>query len=87
MKLELKFDPIRQFYLRFNQAELNERDVPQVLINVIKKKDQIECLTLDLAKRNQKVGSNTIRLSINSNVEQIIDSHNECLLLSECHNV
>ena len=55
MKLELKFDPIRQFYLRFNQAELNERDVPQVLINVIKKKDQIECLTLDLAKRNQKV--------------------------------
>jgi len=57
MKLELKFDPIRQFYLRFNQAELNERDVPQVLINVIKKKDQIECLTLDLAKRNQKVNS------------------------------
>jgi len=57
MKLELKFDPFRQFYLRFNQAELNERDVPQVLINVIKRKDQIECLTLDLAKRNQKVSS------------------------------
>jgi len=87
MKLELKFDPIRQFYLRFNQAELNERDVPQVLINVIKKKDQIECLTLDLAKRNQKVDPNTARLSTSTNVEQIIDSHNECLLLSEYHEV
>ena len=87
MKLELKFDPIRQFYLRFNQAELNERDVPQVLINVIKKKDQIECLTLDLAKRNHKVGPNTAQLSTSTNVEQIIDSHNECLLLSEYHEV
>jgi len=66
MKLELKFDPIRQFYLRFNQAELNERDVPQVLINVIKRKDQIECLTLDLAKRNQKVGSTYCTVSTTS---------------------
>jgi len=56
MKLELKFDPIRQFYLRFDQSELNERELPVVLTNVVKRKDKIECLTLDLAKRNQKVG-------------------------------
>ena len=55
MKLELKFDPIRQFYLRFDQSELNERELPAVLTNVVKRKDKIECLTLDLAKRNQKV--------------------------------
>jgi len=55
MKFELKFDPIRQFFLRFDQSELNEREVPAVLTNVVKKKDKIECLTLDLAKRNQKV--------------------------------
>jgi len=56
MKIELKFDPVRQFYLRFDQSELNEREVPAVLTNVVKKKTKIECLTLDLAKRNQKVG-------------------------------
>lgn len=67
MKIELKFDPIRHFFLRFHRSELNERELPDVFINVIKRKDQIECLTLDLAKRNQK----------------IIDSHNECLLLSD----
>jgi DNA mismatch repair protein MSH4 len=57
MKIELKFDPVRQFYLRFNSSELNDRILPPVLTNVIKKKEWIECLTLDLAKRNQKAGN------------------------------
>lgn len=41
--------------------------LPDVFINVIKKNNKIECSTLDLAKRNQK----------------IVDSHNECLLMSD----
>lgn len=55
IKLELKFDPIRQFYLRCDQSELKERELLAVFTNVVKRKDKIECLTLDLAKRNQKV--------------------------------
>lgn len=57
LKLELKFDNIRQYYLRLHQNELHDRPLPEEFINVVKKRDLIECSTLKLVKLNQKANT------------------------------
>ncbi|KAL1623579.1 MutS protein msh4 [Neofusicoccum ribis] len=64
--LAMKFDTARQFYIQINAADLEDRLLPPVFTNVYKKKSMIECQTLDLMKRNQK----------------IVDAHNEVVCLS-----
>ena len=67
LPLQTKFDNARQFFLRLRAEELEQRDLPAVFINVFRKKDNIECQTLDLLKRNQK----------------ITDAHTEVILMSD----
>ncbi|KAK4897518.1 MutS protein msh4 [Elasticomyces elasticus] len=66
LPLQRKFDNTRQFYLRLKAEELEQRDLPAIFINVYRKKDIIECQTLDLMKRNQKIA----------------DAHTEVLMMS-----
>lgn len=63
----MKYDTARQYYIRISVSELEDRDLPAVFINVFRRKNVIECQTLDLLKLNQK----------------IIDSHTEVLALSD----
>ncbi|KAL8651804.1 MAG: hypothetical protein Q9210_003054 [Variospora velana] len=65
--IDLKYDTARQYYIRISASELEERNLPDVFINVFRRKNIVECQTLDLLKINQK----------------IIDSHNEILQLSD----
>jgi DNA mismatch repair protein MSH4 len=67
LKLELKYDNARQYYLRLNASEIEDRNLPPVFINVIRKNKKVECSTLDLRKRSQKIS----------------DSHTEVLLMSD----
>jgi DNA mismatch repair protein MSH4 len=67
LPLQTKFDNVRQFYLRLRAEELEDRVLPPIFINVYRKKDMIECQTLDLIKLNQKIG----------------DAHMEVLLMSD----
>ncbi|EME80300.1 uncharacterized protein MYCFIDRAFT_189891 [Pseudocercospora fijiensis CIRAD86] len=62
-----KYENGRQFYLRLRVDELADRTLPAVFINVYRRKDMIECQTLDLVKRNQK----------------IVDAHIEVLNMSD----
>jgi len=62
----LKYDTARQYYIRIAASELEDRELPAVFINVFRKRNMIECQTLDLLKWNQK----------------IIDSHHEVLQMS-----
>lgn len=67
LPLQTKFDNARQFYLRLRAEDLEQRDLPAVFINVFRRKDNIECQTLDLLKRNQKIS----------------DAHTEVILMSD----
>ncbi|KAI6819431.1 hypothetical protein KC332_g9419 [Hortaea werneckii] len=67
LPLQTKFDQTRQFYIRLPADELVDRNLPPVFINVYKKNNMIECQTLDLLKRNQKIS----------------DAHTEVLLMSD----
>ena len=63
----MKYDTARQYYIRVDASDLEERNLPDVFINVFRKKNMIECQTLDLLKWNQK----------------IVDSHHEVLQMSD----
>ncbi|GLA94913.1 mutS protein msh4 [Aspergillus tubingensis] len=63
--LDLKFDRARQYYISLPAAALES--LPDVFINVYRKKNRIECQTLDLVKLNQK----------------ITDAHNEVINMSD----
>lgn len=67
ISLQTCFDNSRGFYIRLRAVELEDRPLPPVFINVFRKKNNVECQTLDLVKRNQK----------------ITDSHTEVLLMSD----
>ncbi|OQE28671.1 hypothetical protein PENSTE_c003G06774 [Penicillium steckii] len=63
--LDLRYDTPRQYYICI-QTDRNEI-LPEVFINVYRKKNKIECQTLDLVKLNQK----------------ITDAHNEVISMSD----
>lgn len=67
LPLQTKFDNPRQFYVRLRAEELEARDLPAIFINIFRKKDNIECQTLELLKRNQKIA----------------DAHTEVILMSD----
>jgi DNA mismatch repair protein MSH4 len=53
MVLDLKYDTARQYYISIPAAEPGP--LPDVFINVYRKRNRIECQTLDLVKLNQKI--------------------------------
>src|SRR5579871_3782040 len=55
LRLELKFDSARQFYIRLPISDLEEQYLPSIFTNIFKKKNKIECQTLEHMKINQKV--------------------------------
>ncbi|KAI0430231.1 DNA mismatch repair protein Msh4 [Xylaria sp. FL1042] len=67
LAVEVKFDNRRKFWLRLEQIEFEDRQVPDVFINQIIRSRWIECQTLILVQLNNR----------------ITDSHNETVMLSE----
>lgn len=65
MALDLKYDTARQYYICIPAAEPDP--LPDVFINVYRKRNRTECQTLDLVKLNQK----------------ITDSHHEVIKMSD----
>ncbi|KAF1945409.1 hypothetical protein EJ02DRAFT_369214 [Clathrospora elynae] len=55
IRLDLKFETARQFYIKISTSELEGKVLPPIFTNVIRRKNNIECQTLELMKRNQKI--------------------------------
>lgn len=69
IKLDLKYEANRNFFIRIPTSELEDKALPPVFTNVFKKKKTIECQTVELMKRNQKINI----------------SHQEVVLMSACY--
>lgn len=67
LKLDIRYDSNRQFYFTLPKSDLEDRNLPPIFINPYRRKNMIECQTLDLLKLNQK----------------IMDSHHEVLQMSD----
>ncbi|KAF2854803.1 DNA mismatch repair protein-like protein MutS [Plenodomus tracheiphilus IPT5] len=55
IQLDLKYETARRFYMRISFSELDGKALPHIFTNVIRRKKYIECQTLELMKRNQKI--------------------------------
>ncbi|KAI1651931.1 muts domain V-domain-containing protein [Daldinia loculata] len=64
---ELKFDANRKYWLQLRQSDFEDRTIPEVLINRVRKGAWIQCQTLVLIQFNHR----------------ITDSHNEAIMLSD----
>ena len=77
--IDLKYETARGYYLRIPTYELEERPLPDVFINAIRKRKLVECQTLDLVKWNLKIRDShheVLQMSDQS-VQQLIDSIRE----------
>ncbi|KAK3197092.1 hypothetical protein GRF29_1536g554834 [Pseudopithomyces chartarum] len=55
IKLDFKYEANRNFFIRIPTSELEDKILPPVFTNVFKKKKTVECQTVELMKRNQKI--------------------------------
>ncbi|KAI1178770.1 muts domain V [Nemania sp. FL0916] len=67
LAVDVKFDNRRKFWLRIDQSDLEDKNMPDVFINRIVRNRWIECQTLILVQLNNR----------------ITDSHNEAVMLSD----
>ncbi|KAI0183082.1 muts domain V-domain-containing protein [Xylaria flabelliformis] len=67
LAVDVKFDNRRKFWLRLEQNEIEDRQLPDVFINKIARNRWVECQTLTLIQLNNR----------------ITDSHNEAVMLSD----
>ncbi|KAI5285633.1 MutS protein msh4 [Ascosphaera aggregata] len=67
MPIELKFETGRQYYFRLLIADIQSDELPDIFVNVFKKRKYLEFQTLDLVKLNQR----------------ITDAHNEVISMSD----
>ncbi|KAK8089002.1 hypothetical protein PG997_003963 [Apiospora hydei] len=67
ISLDIKFDQDRKYWLRVRECDLENRVLPDILINRVRKGGYFECQTLSLVQLNTR----------------ITDSHNEAVMLSD----
>ncbi|EUC33202.1 hypothetical protein COCCADRAFT_36960 [Bipolaris zeicola 26-R-13] len=60
IKLDLKYETARQFYMKIALSELEGKALPPVFTNIIRRHNHIECQTVELMKRNQKAGDKAV---------------------------
>jgi DNA mismatch repair protein MSH4 len=71
----LKYDTARSYYISLSAFEL-EGALPEEFINTFKRRDRIECQTLDLVKLNQKISDShhEVMSMSDQSVQELIDN-------------
>ena len=91
LPLVTKFEAARQFYIQLSASDLEDRDLPPIFINVYRKKNKIECQTLDLLKSNQKIANahNEVVMLSDKSVQGLIASIREhmSILFKVCESI
>lgn len=74
--ISLKYDNSRMFFLKLNAADFEDRDIPDVFVNQVKKRGVIECQTIDLKKLNQRVYESAMEAISQSDrvIQELLDS-------------
>lgn len=70
----VRFDNARKYWLRIKAVQCEETGLPDVFINCIRKKDNIECQTLDLVKLNLRLSdiSNEVVIRSDEVIQNLI---------------
>ncbi|KAA8909324.1 muts domain V-domain-containing protein [Sphaerosporella brunnea] len=72
---ELRFEAARGYFLRIPASDIEDRSLPPVFVNVVKRKRFVELSTLELMKRNKKIGDSLdeVLLMSDRTVQQLIE--------------
>ncbi|KAK7427073.1 MutS protein msh4 [Neonectria magnoliae] len=62
----LRFDNGRKYWLRLRAADFDDRPLPDIFIHAVRKKDKIECQTLNLVKLNLRLSDTSNEVVIRS---------------------
>lgn len=62
----LRFDNGRKYWLRIKAVDFDDAAPPDILINMVRKKGNIECQTLDLVKLNLRLSDTSNEVVIRS---------------------
>ena len=62
----MRYDNGRKYWLRLRAADFDDNSLPDVLINAVRKKDKIECQTLNLVKLNLRLSDTSNEVVIRS---------------------
>lgn len=73
---ELRYENKRQYWLRFRCSDFENGLIPNALINCVKRKDFLECQTLQMMKLNQRMTDSVDEVIMQSDkvVRQLLDS-------------
>ncbi|KUI66798.1 hypothetical protein VM1G_02290 [Cytospora mali] len=73
---ELKFENRRKYWLRYRCSEFENSLIPRALINCVRKKEFLECQTLQMIKLNQRMTDSVDEVIMQSDkvVRQLLDS-------------
>lgn len=73
---DLKFENRRKYWLKFRVSDFENGLIPSILINCIRKKDFIECQTLQMVKLNQRMTDSVDEVIMQSDkvVQQLLDT-------------
>ncbi|RDA90109.1 hypothetical protein CP533_2581 [Ophiocordyceps camponoti-saundersi (nom. inval.)] len=68
IRATLKFDNGRKYWLRLKAGMFQGRTLPPIFINQVRKRDAVECQTLDLVKLNVRLSDTSNEVVIRSDV-------------------
>lgn len=73
---EIKFENKRRYWLRFRCADFENGLLPGALVNCVRKREFLECQTLQMVKLNQRMTDSVDEIIIQSDkvVQQLLDS-------------
>jgi DNA mismatch repair protein MSH4 len=76
MNVVLRFDNARKYWLRIKADQCEDGALPELFINCVRRKDNIECQTLDLIKLNLRLSDTSNEVVIRSDdvVQRLIAS-------------
>ncbi|ROV92998.1 hypothetical protein VMCG_09027 [Cytospora schulzeri] len=73
---DLRFENRRQYWLRYRCSDFENGLIPGALINCVRKKEYLECQTLQMIKLNQRMTDSVDEVTMQSDkvVRQLLDS-------------
>ncbi|KAJ9133304.1 MutS domain V [Pleurostoma richardsiae] len=73
---DLQFDNSRRYYLRYRVVDFEDGRLPDILINVVKRREFVECQTLEMVKLNQRITDCDQEVLMQSDkvIQQLLDA-------------
>ncbi|KAJ0306852.1 hypothetical protein Brms1b_010276 [Colletotrichum noveboracense] len=73
---KLQYDPKRGYSLRMREVNFEDRPVPDILVNRVVKRGNLECMTIRLKQLNQRISDSVAEIAMQCDkvIEDLIDN-------------